>query len=117
MRELIAQSIPDLEADVCAEPERICERASESPLLGGSAPVKTNTLTNTWKRLSHLGIEGEQECMSVCIPPHTAAIGPMSLMQFWTKLYSQLGRPLPKVLVLFAYFLPYVVLSIVLSEG
>ncbi|XP_073332078.1 si:ch73-63e15.2 isoform X2 [Pagrus major] len=36
--------------------------------------------------------------MSVFIPPpsHTAAFGPMSLMQFWTKLYSQLGRPLPK---------------------
>ncbi|XP_049910354.1 protein strawberry notch homolog 2-like isoform X3 [Epinephelus moara] len=37
--------------------------------------------------------------MCVCIlPPHTAAFGPMSLMQLWTKLYSQLGRPLPKEL-------------------
>ncbi|KAL7396847.1 hypothetical protein ABVT39_012559 [Epinephelus coioides] len=37
--------------------------------------------------------------MYVCIlPPHTAAFGPMSLMQLWTKLYSQLGRPLPKEL-------------------
>lgn len=39
MCELIAQSVPEVEADVCAEPERICERASESPLLGGSAPA------------------------------------------------------------------------------
>lgn len=23
--------------------------------------------------------------------------GPMSLMQFWTKFYAQLGRPPPKV--------------------
>lgn len=39
MCELIAQSVPAVEADVCAKPERNCERASESPLLGGSAPA------------------------------------------------------------------------------
>lgn len=37
MCELIAQSVPAVEADVCIEPERNCERASESPLFGGSA--------------------------------------------------------------------------------
>lgn len=39
MCELIAQSVPTVEADVCAKPERNCERASETPLLGGSAPA------------------------------------------------------------------------------
>lgn len=41
--------------------------------------------------------------MSVFYLP-TAAFGPMSLMQIWTKLYSQLGRPLPKVLAAFDSF-------------
>lgn len=106
--ELIARSIQEVEADVCAEPEKICERASESPLLGGSAPAVRckPTLRPTHGRGCRIqGFKVKQECMSVCIlPPQTEAIGPMSLMQFWTKLYSQLGRPLPKVLVLFAYF-------------
>lgn len=34
MRELSAQSVPAVEADVCVEPERNCERASQSPQLG-----------------------------------------------------------------------------------
>lgn len=56
--------------------------------------------------------------MCVYSPPHThtAAFGSMSLMQFWTKLYSQLGRPLPKVLFasssFFAYFRLYEVSSL-----
>lgn len=39
-------------------------------------------------------------CVRACgefYPPRTAAVGPMSFVQIWTKLYSQLGRPLPKV--------------------
>ncbi|XP_034036189.1 protein strawberry notch homolog 2 isoform X2 [Thalassophryne amazonica] len=33
----------------------------------------------------------------MCVnPTQVVGFGPMSLMQFWTKLYSQLGRPLPK---------------------
>lgn len=39
MCELIAQNIPVVEADVCAEPEGNCETACESPLLGGSPPA------------------------------------------------------------------------------
>lgn len=39
MCELIAQSVPAVEADACVEPERNCERARESPLLGGSTPA------------------------------------------------------------------------------
>lgn len=111
MCELIAQSVPAVEADVCVEPERNCERASESPLLSGSAPAVRwiPTLWPTHGRGCRIqGFKVKQESMCVCIltpPPHTAAFGPMSLMQIWTKLYSQLGRPLPKVLVLFASLL------------
>lgn len=74
MCELIAQSVPVAEADVCVEAGRNCERASECPLLlGGSAPaVEVNTLSNTWKRLSHSGIQGEAG-VYVCVyftPPY-----------------------------------------------
>lgn len=64
---------------------------------------------NTWQRRP--GTPGEAgACVCVCTassspaPPSSsaAASGPMSLMQFWTKFYSQLGRPLPKVPVPFA---------------
>lgn len=43
-------------------------------------------------------------CECVCEPPCTAEVGPMSLMHIWTKLYSQLGQPLPKVWLLFLSF-------------
>lgn len=39
MCQFVAQSVPAVEADVCVEPERNCERASESPLFGGRAPA------------------------------------------------------------------------------
>lgn len=39
MFELSAHNILALEADVCVNPERNCDRASESPLLGGNAPA------------------------------------------------------------------------------
>lgn len=57
-------------------------------------------------------------CVFIPPPPYTAAFGPMSLMQFWTKLYSQLGRPLPKVLVLFAsFFVSFFKTSCCVFEG
>lgn len=58
-----------------------------------------------------LQVKQERACACVRPPPlppppppssSAAASGPMSLMQFWTKFYSQLGRPLPKVPVPFA---------------
>lgn len=60
------------------------------------------------------GLQVKQERACACVrppplpsprpppPSSAAASGPMSLMQFWTKFYSQLGRPLPKVPVPFA---------------
>lgn len=76
---LIGQSVPAaVEPDVCVERERNCERASDSPLLGGSAPavrLNTNTLTNTWKRLSHSGIQGETGVyVCVCFTPPYCSI-------------------------------------------
>lgn len=65
-------------------------------------------IRSPWIRPLHRGEAGVclSAFVSVCVyhPPLQADFGPMSLMQFWTKLYSQLGRPLPKVLVLFTCF-------------
>lgn len=72
MRELIAQSVPEVEADVWVEQDRICERASESPLLGGSAPAVRwkPTLWSTHGRGCRIqGLKVKQECMSVYTPP------------------------------------------------
>lgn len=92
---------------MCVSPER----ASESPLLGGIAPAIgwIPPLWPTHGRGRHIQwFKVKLECMSVSIIPPLLQLGPMSLMQFWTKFYSQLGRPPPKVLVLFASFVIYI---------
>lgn len=118
MSELIGQSAPVPEADVCVEGlGKGCWESTVGLLLGW-----TPTL---WP--SHgpgcrvQGLKVKQELYGVCVcvfhppnPPTSAALGPMSLMQFWTKFYSQLGRPLPKVcLLLFDFY--YAASSVVLT--
>lgn len=81
--------------------------AGESPVLSErSAAVRWLPTHGRYQGIQGLKVKWDHVCVRVCVyltptPSHGAVLGPMSLMQFWTKLYSQLGRPLPKVLILF----------------
>lgn len=62
-----------------------------------SSRMNNITLSTTWKSPSYSGIQGEAGLWACLLYSITEALGLMSLMQIWTKLYSQVGRPLPKV--------------------
>lgn len=62
-------------------------------------------LSTTWKSSSYSGIHGEAGLCARVLHFIIEVLGLMSLMQIWTKLYSQLGRPLPKVQTSSSFFL------------
>lgn len=69
-----------------------------------SSKVNNITLSTTWKSPSHSGIHGEAGLCARVLYSIIEVLGLMSLMQIWTKFYSQLGRPLPKVQMLSTSF-------------
>lgn len=69
-----------------------------------SSKVNNITLSATWKSPSHSGIHGEAGLCARILYSIIEVLGLMSLMQIWTKFYSQLGRPLPKVQMLSTSF-------------